>query len=49
MPFSVEIFDISDNPIAISLRREVYPNAAKNLDSKRFRLGQEGAFGHFQG
>jgi len=25
------------------------PNVAENLISKRFRLGQQGAFGYFQG
>jgi hypothetical protein len=31
------------------LRDLVYPNVAKNLNSKRFRLGQQGTFGCFQG
>jgi len=25
------------------------PNVAENLSSKRYRLGQQGAFAHFQG
>jgi hypothetical protein len=35
--------------IGIAVYRALYPNVAENLWSKRFRLDQQGAFGHFQG